>query len=312
MPSPQRSSRRSTGSSDRARVSAAASVPSVGAVVVTQGTRPAELARCLNSLRRQREITLDVVVVGNGWQPSGLPDDVRGVSLPENVGPPAGRNAGVPAVAGSLLFFLDDDAALEDDTALARAARSFAASPRCGAAQFRIVDPDGSTQRRWVPRLRVGDPTRSGPAFALCEMAVMARREAFDAVGGWPGEFFFCHEGVDLTWRLWDAGWEVCYAADLVARHPRTPPTRHGDVFYRLNARNRVWVARRNLPAALVPMYLLLRGALTLARIAGDRAAVRVWLAGFVEGWRSDPGPRRPMRWRTVARLARLGQPPIV
>jgi hypothetical protein len=53
------------------------------------------------------------------------------------------------------------------------------------------------------------------------------------------------------------------------------------------------------------------RGLLTLARIARDPSAVRVWLAGFAEGWRTDPGPRRPMRWRTVARLARLGQPPI-
>jgi GT2 family glycosyltransferase len=285
---------------------------SIGAVVVTQGTRPVELSRCVDSLRRQRGVTLDVVVVGNGWQPSGLPDGVRAVALPDNLGPPAGRNAGARAVTGSLLFFLDDDAALDDDFVLARAAAVFAAAPRLGAAQFRIVDPDGATQRRWVPRLRVGDPARGGPAFALCEMAVMARREAFDAVGGWPGSFFFCHEGVDLTWRLWDAGWEVRYAADLVARHPRTPPTRHGDVFYRYNARNRVWVARRNLPALLIPAYLLLRGALTLARIAGDRSAVRIWLAGFVEGWRSDAGPRRPMRWRTVARLIRLGQPPIV
>jgi GT2 family glycosyltransferase len=285
---------------------------SVAAVVVTQGTRPAELASCLDSLRRQRGVRLDVVVVGNGWQPSGLPDGVRAVALPENLGPPAGRNAGARAVAGDLLFFLDDDAALEDENVLARAASGFEASPRWGAVQFRIVDPDGATQRRWVPRLRVGDPAASGPAFALCEMAVMVRRTAFDAVGGWPDSFFFCHEGVDLTWRLWDAGWEVRYTADLVARHPRTAATRHGDLFYRLNARNRVWVARRNLPAPLIPLYLLLRAVLTLARLVRDPAAVRVWLAGFVEGWRSDPGPRRPMRWRTVTRLTRLGQPPVV
>jgi GT2 family glycosyltransferase len=130
-------------------------------------------------------------------------------------------------------------------------------------------------------------------------------------VGGWPETFFFCHEGVDLTWRLWDAGWAVCYTAEFVARHPTTPATRHGDVFYRLNARNRVWVARRNLPGALIPFYLLLRAATTLARMTGDRRAVRVWLAGFVEGWRTDPGPRRPMRWATVRHLTRLGQPPL-
>ena len=49
----------------------------------------------------------------------------------------------------------------------------------------------------------------------------------------------------------------------------------------------------------------------TIAR-AQDHRALRVWLRGFVEGWRCDPGDRRTMRWRTVMRLARLGQPPIV
>jgi GT2 family glycosyltransferase len=288
-----------------------AHIPRIGVVVVTQGTRPEDLARCLDSLRRQRGVLVDVVVVGNGWTPSGLPEGVRALGLPDNLGPPAGRNAGVPVVAGDLLFFLDDDAELDDEEVLHRGARLFAERPSLGAVQFRIVDPRGETQRRWVPRLRVGDPARGGPAFALCEMAVMARREAFTAVGGWPGSFFFCHEGVDLTWRLWDARWEVWYATQLVARHPTTAATRHGDVFYRLNARNRVWVARRNLPAALIAPYLLLRAATTLARMTRQPRAVLVWLAGFVEGWRTDAGPRRPMRWATVWRLTRLGQPPV-
>ena len=33
-------------------------------------------------------------MVGNGWEPTGLPDGVRGWALAENVGIPAGRNVG--------------------------------------------------------------------------------------------------------------------------------------------------------------------------------------------------------------------------
>ena len=33
---------------------------------------------------------------------------------------------------------------------------------------------------------------------------------------------------------------------------------------------------------------------------------------GFREGWRSPAGPRRPIKWRTVWRMTRLGRPPII
>ena len=71
----------------------------IGCVVLTQGRRPAELAAALRSLAAQGA-EHDVVVVGNGWTPAGLPDGVRAVALPEDRGIAAGRNAGVPAVAG--------------------------------------------------------------------------------------------------------------------------------------------------------------------------------------------------------------------
>ena len=64
--------------------------------MLTMGNRPDDLDRGLRSLLAQRDVELDVVVVGNGWQPTGLPDGVKAHGLPENVGIPAGRNAGVP------------------------------------------------------------------------------------------------------------------------------------------------------------------------------------------------------------------------
>src|SRR5690349_25034338 len=85
-------------------------LPLVGVVVLTQGTRPDDLGAGLDAVLAQTGVSTDVVVVGNGWEPTGLPDGVRGVALPENLGIPAGRNAGAPHVEGDLLFFLDDDA----------------------------------------------------------------------------------------------------------------------------------------------------------------------------------------------------------
>ena len=64
---------------------------------------------------------MDVVVVGNGWQPIGLPDGVRSVASAENLGIPAGRNLGAQQVTGEWIFFLDDDASLPSRSFLADA-----------------------------------------------------------------------------------------------------------------------------------------------------------------------------------------------
>ena len=50
-------------------------------------------------------------------------------------------------------------------------------------------------------------------------------------------------------------------------------------------ARNRVWLARRNLPAPLGPVYLGTWILLTLAR-RPSVAALRAWFGGFREGGR--------------------------
>jgi GT2 family glycosyltransferase len=286
-------------------------MPDFGVVVLTMNDRPAETRRALGSLLAQQGVRLDVVVVGNGVEPVDLPADARAVVLPDNVGIPEGRNVGAAAVSGRLLFFLDDDAYLPSPTVLADLAAVFDRDPRLAYVQPRIVDPEGRpTPRRWVPRLRAGDPERSSVATVMAEGVVVVRRAAFDEVGQWPGHFFYGHEGIDLAWRLWDRGYTGFYAADVVLEHPATSPSRHA-VYYRLNARNRVWVAVRNLPWLLVVPYLFDWAALTAVRLRSP-ALLREWWRGFREGLAGGSGARKPMRWSTVARLTLAGRPPLI
>jgi GT2 family glycosyltransferase len=252
------------------------------------------------------------VVVGNGWTPIGLPDGVRAVALPHNVGIPAGRNAGAAATTAPLLFFLDDDAWLPEPDTLLRLARMFADNPRFGLIQPRVTDPAGDGDpTRWIPRTRKGDPRHSSAVFSVWEGAVAIPREVFDCAGGWPAPFWYAHEGIELAWRVWDCGRIVWYAGDLVAHHPVIDPRRHAD-YYRLNARNRVWLARRNLPWAVAAPYLATWTAVQRVRSRHDAQAWRAWWSGFEEGWRADPGPRRPLHWRTVVEMSRYGRPPVL
>ncbi|MCZ4500695.1 MAG: hypothetical protein JWQ74_3250 [Marmoricola sp.] len=288
--------------------------PSIGVVVLTQGTRPDDLAAGLAAVRGQRDVVADVVVVGNGWQPTDLPGGVRGIALGENLGIPAGRNAGAPEVTGDLLFFLDDDARPAASDYLARAAALFAADPRLGVIHPRVDATTGVAPRRWIPRLRKGDRFRSSAAFVLWEGGSVIRRSAFDAVGGWPELYRYQHEGIEFAWRIWDAGYTVWYAGDLAVLHPPIDPRRH-TTFDRYNARHRVWIARRNLRWPLAGLYVAtwtLVQVLRSVRTAEGRATLKPWFAGWREGWRVDPGGRQPLRWSTLWLMTRHGRPPVV
>lgn len=282
-----------------------------GAIVLTRGRRPEDLRRATQSLLGQRGVDVDVVVVGNGWRPTGLPDGMRALALATDAGIPGGRNAGVAHVDGELLFFLDDDASLLEPDALARVARKFAEDPRLGLLQLR-VEPlcGGRPLRNWVPRLRIGDRARSSDVTAVWEGAVALPRRVFEQVGGWPAHFVYVHEGIDLAWRIMDAGYRVHYAADVIALHPSHVPGRHHYSHY-FSARNRVWLARRHLPAALGALYVAtfaLRALPTLRTTGGARELIR----GFRDGAREPCGERRTLRLRTLWRMTRAGRPPVI
>jgi GT2 family glycosyltransferase len=291
-----------------------ASPATFGCVVLTQGGRPDVLRVALDSLLEQEGVEADVVVVGNGWEPSGLPAGVRGVGVPVDRGIPAGRNAGVPHVRGDFLFFLDDDASLEMPDTLARLARLFSERPDVGLVQLRVEPCEGGVgPPDWVPRLRMSTREKPGEVTLVWEGAVAMPRRVFEEVCGWPEVYRLIHEGVELGWQVMDRGYRVWYAADLVARHPMPAAslTRHGYSRY-YGARNRVWVARRHLPLPLAIVYVASFAARTLPLLMRARVDIRPALRGYLDGVRQPCGQGRKLRLRTLLRMTRAGRPPIV
>ncbi|WP_329494204.1 glycosyltransferase family 2 protein [Kitasatospora herbaricolor] len=288
----------------------------LGAVIITMGNRPAELNALIESVLAQQGPAVELAVVGQGAALPPLPAGVRSVELPENVGIPGGRNVGIELFGPNgrdvdAVLFLDDDGLLPGTDSARLLREAFTADPGLGIVSFRIADPEtGVTQRRHVPRLRASDPLRSSRVTTFLGGASAVRCTVFEQAGQLPAEFFYAHEETDLAWRALDAGWSIDYRADVVLHHPTTSPARHATFFHNV-ARNRVWLARRNLPALFVPLYLGTWFLLTLARRPSPEA-LRAWVGGFRAGWSEPCGTRRPMRWRTVWRLTRLGRPPVI
>jgi N-acetylglucosaminyl-diphospho-decaprenol L-rhamnosyltransferase len=120
---------------------------------------------------------------------------------------------------------------------------------------FGMVAPNNRFTRRyrlldWDHRQRARVDWVSGACF-------LARREAWDAVGGFDPAYFMYREDVDLCWRLGRAGWAVGYepAAHVVhvqgvsaSRHPYRMLAAHHHSMWRFAWRTTVGPKRAALP----------------------------------------------------------------
>ncbi|WP_370105029.1 glycosyltransferase family 2 protein [Streptacidiphilus sp. BW17] len=289
-------------------------LPRLGVVIVTMGNRPKELEALLASVEMQDVPATRVVLIGNATPLTDVTADVTKIPLEENLGCPGGRNVGLEALAAAgdvdVAIELDDDGLLIADDVFRTIQELYSADPELGIVGFRIADENGQTARRWVPRLRPKDPMLRGLVTAFLGGAHAFSMPMLKETGLWPSAFFFGHEESDLGWRALDNGWNIAYEPSLVLQHPLTAASRHATHF-RFTARNRVWLARRRLPIPLIPVYLGTWILITMARTR-SLANIRAWWSGFFEGWRTSCGPRKPMKWRTVWRMTRLGRPPIL
>lgn len=289
-------------------------LPRLGVVIVTMGNRPKELEALLASVEMQDVPATRVVLIGNATPLTDVSADVIKIPLEENLGCPGGRNVGLEALAEAgdvdVAIELDDDGLLIADDVFRKVQEMYAADPGLGILGFRIADEHGRTDRRWVPRLRPKDPMLRGPVTAFLGGGHALSMPMLKQTGLWASAFFFGHEESDLGWRALDDGWKILYEPDLVLQHPLTPAARHA-THYRFTARNRVWLARRRLPIALIPVYLGVWILITMARTR-SLTNVKAWWGGFFEGVRTPCGPRKPMKWRTVWKMTRLGRPPIL
>ncbi len=277
-------------------------------VLLTMGDRPEQLAAAIDSLLADGQDAVVVVDNGNG---SVSVDDARVtvIDAGTNLGVPGGRHLGVSSTESDLIGFLDDDAVVMGTAVGERLRSLFASDPTLGAVSLGIIDEEGERTRRHVPRAGERSGAEAGPAATFLGGACAIRRSAYEAAGGYWSELFYAHEELDLSWRLHDHGFGVLYAPDIAVRHPRTPISRHPDG-WRRTGRNRVLVARRNLPWPVALPHVTIWLALGLVRASGPGCR-RAYASGWLSGWRGTV-PRRAIGWRTMVRLARAGRVPLI
>ena len=195
--------------------------PSVDFVIPVYGERSEALSATLSACANQTVPVGTIFVVDDGSpEPVALPDGTQSsprislLRLPQNQGISAARNAAI-ALSNATFIACINTEVLPDPDWLDTCLQYMLSQPRVGACYTRTVpqNPD-PLLTRW--RMRFQEPAypeQSGPTPFAHGHAVLFRKEALDAVGGYDVRFRRHHEDSDISQRMKTAGWESHYVA---------------------------------------------------------------------------------------------------
>ena len=308
-------------------------VATVSFVVLTCD-RQAELLRLLEQLAplAAADPGVEAVVVDNGSTDgtaaavAGRHPWVRLVALPANAGT-GSRNRGLERARGDIVVTLDDDMTDVGPDTLAAVRAAFADAPRTGAVTFTVTRPGGGPVRDWVHRRPPAAADDRFATYELTEGAVAFRREALAEAGFYREDFFLSHEGIELAYRLLDAGWDVVHDGRVRVGHDHRQEGRPGWRRHYYDTRNLFWVAVLHQPWGYAAGYLarglgamlaysLRDGHLTawlravrdgLARVGELRRERRPWTPRTAAWVREADSHRPPFRELAGRRLRRRG-----
>jgi GT2 family glycosyltransferase len=244
-------------------------------VIIPSHNRPDLLRLCLASVMRHAPAGTEVLVVDDA-SPGGAASSVahsfpgiRSLRLSRQRGFCAAVNTGVAAAANPIVELLNDDT--EVDAGWAEAALAHFADPKVVAvAPLVLYGPPGAEPRidsagdRYfvggvAAKRGHGLPLRdrflqASTVFGASASCALYRREALQAVGGFPESFGAYFEDVDVSFRLNWAGFRTVY--EPAARVWHRVSASYGQPKRRLleqQARNEERVFWRNMPARVLP-----------------------------------------------------------
>lgn len=273
------------------------------------------LQACFDSLLAGTYPNARYVLVDNGSTDDSVAftrarygERVEILALGRNLGWSGGNNAGMARAleAGAdYVFLLNNDTATAPD-ALDRLVAMAEARPETGALAPKMVlfhAPEiinsvglecsiiGSSWDKGVGRLDAPRWNVSERVIGVCGGAFFLRASALRKTGLLPEDFEIYLDDLDLSLRLWDAGYEIWSCPEAVVRHKFSATLGQGRRArwkYYLNTRNRFRVILRNFPVRTWPgieVPVLIGECRALGRALLDGEAWRVW--AHVRAWGS-------------------------
>lgn len=260
-------------------------------IVVTHNTARWR-AQQKTALEAQTDKRWRLVVIDNASRteerpaPEHFPNGAEIIQSEANLGFAEANNLAARGAATPYLVFLNPDAFPEPDWLenLIAAVEPLPQAGAIGCLQRRegapgVLDGVGDVLHATGLAYRAGYGSRSGvpplgETFSACAAAMLVRREAFEAIGGFDSRYFCFFEDVDLGFRLRLAGWRVVQSPDAIVSHVGGGSTGTSSAFAEFHgARNRLWTFVKCMPGPL--MWLMLPAHLIATALVATLAPIR-------------------------------------
>ena len=274
--------------------------PRVTIVTLAYGDEP-WLHESVSATLASTGVDVDLVLVDNGCTSdavASLPDDPRllVVTPTENLGFAGGVNYGARHARGDFLGLVNSDAVVAPDAvaALVRVASRpevgiASGSIRLGGREDRMNsagNPVHVVGLSWAGGLEepAGLHSVEVPVASASGAGLVLRTSLWKSLEGFADEYFAYHEDVDLSWRTWQAGFEVIFVPDAVVVH-HYEFSRNSLKMYLLEKNRQVFVrtayGRRLRIAAWLPLAAFDLALGVVARRQGwatERRRAKAWV----------------------------------
>jgi GT2 family glycosyltransferase len=276
------------------------------------------LLKNIATLDKKEELLEEVIVVNNNSNTDysavelfikdnpNLP--IQYIFSNENLGVAKGRNYAVTFAKAPLLVMLDDDAELENSNALEAIEDTFKNNPDLAIASFKVKYYSTlNMQVNAFPHKKFEEKKELHffETYYFAGGAHAIKKEAMEAVGGYPVDFFYGMEEYDLSYKLLAKGFKIVYTDSIVMLHKESPEGRspHKEKMKMLWI-NKSKVAWRYLPTKYFLSTTLMWSIEYLIKSNFD-------ILGFCKGWSTvfsviPKEKRKPLSTSTIAYLKKL------
>jgi len=210
------------------------------------------------------------------------------LQLPTNIGI-AGYNEGFKQARGDYILVLDDDSHPVDTITLDRMIQCLETRPDIGIVACRIEALTGEVVHNW----HTPHNDEPGPSMAFVGCGFAIRRDLFEDIGWYPGEFFLYQNEIEVAIRVMCRQYKIHYDPQcrVVHRQAALGRTNWRRVYY--PTRNTIWVIRRYFP--LPDAIYLIASRLFLGFVRASQSLEFTWYYKAVKEAFSAPIERQPL-----------------
>lgn len=275
-------------------------------ILTLNWNRKADVLRTLAGLRAQTYEPKEIIVVDNGSTDGSAEEialrfpEARIVALSRNEGV-AGYNRGMQEARGEYLLLIDNDMDLLQTDTIQHIVQCFSDNPKLGCAALQVRDQtqknlSPNNPKYWEER---GNDEGGYPCSAFDGGGAAFRKDILKEIGHYLPEFFVYHSEVDLSTRIWNAGYEIRYFPTIAVSHRESPVSRNVGLQTFYSTRNYLWYVWIYYPFGMglyETLHFLQRSFLQNMRKGKPLGA---WMNG---AWRALIGWPRISRLRQPAR----------